>query len=82
MLVHGHPCRRRGIRNESPALRTIPVGDEGVIARQLPPTGSPDLATVSYDEWAAGWDGRDYQPGVWVTISGGEVVEITEQYQP
>ncbi len=70
------------IRNESSELRTIPVGDDGVIARLLPPTGGPELATVSYEEWAAGWDARDYQPGVWVTISGSEVVEITEQYQP
>ncbi len=70
------------IRNVSDDLRTIPIGDAGVVALQLSPTGGPDLATVPYVEWVAGWASRDYQPGVWLEISGGVLVEITEQYQP
>lgn len=70
------------IRNVNPQLRTIPVASDAEVS-WLPNSGDPSTqTTVSYADWLTGRATRDYQPGVWVTITGGEAVNIEEQYVP
>ena len=69
------------IRNESDTLRTVPVSAAATVEK-LDDPGGPDLIEVGYDTWSAGWASLDYQPGVWLTIEGGEIVHILEQYVP
>lgn len=69
------------IRNISTETRTVPVS-AAVGISALVDAGGPDLESVSYADWSAGWAGLDYQPGVWITIEGGAIVDITEQYVP
>lgn len=69
------------IRNISTETRTVPVSATVEISA-LADAGAPDLESVSYADWSAGWAGLDYQPGVWITIEGGTIVNITEQYVP
>lgn len=68
------------IRNESDVTRIVPV-DPGATVDQLVFSG-PDTTSVAYDEWAEGWSSRDFQPGIWITITDGAVTTIVEQYQP
>ncbi len=69
------------IRNGSDSFRTVSVSDMARVER-LVDSGGPDLSVVTYDEWSDGWASLDYQPGVWLTIEGGEIVHILEQYVP
>ena len=69
------------IRNTSSETRTVAVSAAVEVSR-LVDTGGAELEAISYDDWASGWDSRNYQPGVWITIEGGAVVDITEQYVP
>ncbi len=69
------------IRNISTETRTVPVS-AAVGISALVDAGGPDLESVSYADWSSGWAGLDYQPGVWITIEGGAIVDITEQYVP
>ena len=69
------------VRNDSDQVRKVPVSADTEVA-QLTPTGGPDSTIVGYDTWAAEWSSRDYQPSLWLTITGGEVVSIIEQYVP
>lgn len=69
------------IRNVSSVVRQIPVAGATLVER-LADSGGDNLAEVSYGNWASGWAEVEYQPGVWVTVSGGEVVHIVEQYVP
>lgn len=70
------------VRNVNPAVRAISVsGDATVI--WLPNPGDPTTeAEIPYAEWITERDTREYQPGIWLTIEEGEVVEIQEQYVP
>jgi hypothetical protein len=69
------------VRNDSDQLRSVPVA-AGTEVAQLTPTGGPDSTIVDYGTWAGEWSSRDYQPSLWLTITGGEVVSIIEQYVP
>ena len=69
------------IRNISSETRTVPLS-AAVEISELVDRGGPDLRSVSFDEWWPGWDGRAQEPGVWITIDGGAIVGITEQYVP
>ena len=71
------------IRNVNPQLRTIPVASDATVS-WLPSSGDPSTqTTVPYADWLVGRAARtDYQPGIWVTITGGEATFIEEQYQP
>lgn len=69
------------VRNTSDDVRTVTVSASADISK-LVDTGGPDLESVTYDVWSSGWSSLDYQPGVWITIEGGAIVSITEQYVP
>lgn len=82
--VESPPPNDYYVRNENPQLRTIPVA-AGAEVSWLPSTGDPSTqTTVPYADWLTGRAARgsDYQPGVWVTIAGGSVTFIEEQYVP
>lgn len=48
--------------------------------------GSPDTGSVSYEEFASQFNGKDpgmlSEHGFWVTIDGGQVTIIEEQFHP
>ena len=70
------------VRNVNSTVRTISVSGDATVT-WLPNPGDPTTEeTIPYADWATERDIRDYQPGVWLTIGGGEVVEIQEQYVP
>ena len=72
------------VRNVNPDIRTIPVAAAAEVA-WLPNVGDPGSeVTVPYADWLTGRTNRgvDLQPGVWLTVAGGEVVGIQEQYVP
>jgi hypothetical protein len=71
------------VRNTNPALRTVPVADDAQVS-WLANVGSPALATIDYPTWLTQRVARgvEMQPGVWITITGGDVATIEEQYVP
>jgi hypothetical protein len=70
------------IRNQNSQLRTLTVAATAQVS-WLPNPGDPSTqATVPYPDWLSGRTTRDYQPGVWVTIAGGKVTMVEEQYVP
>jgi spore germination protein GerM len=69
------------IRNTTTDTRTIPVA-ANVIVRWLPPEDIANLADIDYSEWVEIRPDRDWLPGVWLEVEGGEVISIEEQYQP
>lgn len=70
------------VRNTNPATRTLTVAD-GAEVTWMPNPGDPTTEeTVDYPQWLEGRTARPYQPGVWLTITGGAVVDVREQYVP
>ncbi len=70
------------VRNVNPTLRTLSVADDASVT-WLPSPGDPATEeTVSYSDWLDGRQARDFQPGVWLTIEDGAIVDIREQYVP
>jgi hypothetical protein len=70
------------IRNDSDTLRTVPIG-AGAEVIWFPEFGDPTSeATTTYEEWIAAIEGREFEVGTWLTIEGGEVVAIREQWVP
>ncbi len=70
------------VRNVNPAVRTLAVAS-GAGVNWLPNTGDPSTEElVTYADWLTGRSGRAYQPGAWLVIEGGAIIEIQEQYVP
>jgi hypothetical protein len=72
------------VRNANTELRDVPVAEEAPVA-WLANVGDPATeATIAYDEWLTVRveRGVDLQPGVWLTVTDGEISEIVEQYVP
>lgn len=70
------------VRNVNPQLRTITMASTAEVS-WMPNPGDPSTQTVvPYADWLTGRETRGYQPGVWVTIEGGEATFIEEQYVP
>lgn len=72
------------VRNVSDHVRPIAVAGDAEVT-WLPSVGDPTTeATVAYAEWLVGRDQRgvELQPGIWLTIEGGEATSIVEQYVP
>ncbi len=72
------------VRNFNPQLRTIPISLSADVF-WLPSPGDPSTqTTVPYADWLVGRSARPagLQPGVWVTIAGGEGEFIEEQFVP
>jgi hypothetical protein len=70
------------VRNVNHLIRTVPV-DGNAEAVWFPNFGDPSSeATTTYVEWIDLIEARDFMPGVWLEIDGGEVVSIQEQWVP
>ncbi len=70
------------VRNVNPALRDLAVADAATARWYAEPGDPATETTTTYGEWVAGRAGRSFQPGVWLTVAGGLVTEIGEQYTP
>ena len=72
------------IRNNNPALRTVPVATGGIVYEIEATT--IDFLTVAFADWPVDPAGFIACPsdwcGVWLFVNGGEVTEILEQYFP
>jgi hypothetical protein len=70
------------VRNVNAMVRAVPVAAVAEVS-WLPNTGDPTTATtVDYATWLAQRDSRDFQPGVWLTVTDGSVTFIEEQFVP
>jgi hypothetical protein len=74
------------IVNDNPRLRTMPVSDN-VVVRYIPNDACCDLQVGDFDAFAEAVNGTeqtDYlaQAPWWITVSGGEIVKIEQQYLP
>jgi len=70
------------VRNVNPALRTLGVEAAAVVS-WLPSPGDPSTeTTIAFADWVSDRTTRGFQPGVWITIAGGTVTEVREQYVP
>lgn len=77
------------VRNENPALRTLPVAAFVEVAALENPGDPSTVEMVPWVDWAAERagpifeiDGVDYYQDIWITIVAGEVVTVEEQYRP
>jgi hypothetical protein len=69
------------VRNENPALRTLPVAP-GATVRWYPELGDPNSpVTTPYPDWSAARAGGGVF-GVWITTVGGAVTAAEEQWVP
>lgn len=70
------------IRNAAETIETIDV-EAVTMVSWLADVGDPaSEATIPFDEWLAMRDARPVQPGLWLTVQDGQVVEMAEQYVP
>jgi hypothetical protein len=70
------------VRNVNPALRTLAVAADAEVAWLPNPADPSTEATAAYVDWLSARTGRAFQPGVWLTIAGGAIEQIREQYVP
>ncbi|MEA3511548.1 MAG: hypothetical protein U9R51_08950 [Actinomycetota bacterium] len=72
------------IRNNNPALRTVPVATTGAVYEIEATT--IDFLTVAFADWPVDPAGSIACPsnwcGVWLFVNGGEATEILEQHSP
>ena len=69
-------------RNANDVLRTVDV-DAGAPVTWYPDGGDPaNVATVTYDQWRSDRESRVFDLAVWLTIEGGIVIAIDEQWVP
>jgi hypothetical protein len=68
-------------RNANDLLRTIEV-DAGAPVTSYPDGDPANVVTVAYDQWRIDRESRAYNLAVWLTIEGGIVVAIDEQWVP
>ena len=70
------------IRNDDDTLEAVPVASSTAVS-WLADTGDPSTQTNgTFGEWMTLRDSRTDQPGLWLTVRDGQVVEIVEQYVP
>ncbi len=68
------------VRNTSANVRVLRVGDDTPVS-WYPSSGDPTTGTdTDYGSWRVGRS--EPGPGVWVTVSGGRVSAIAEQWTP
>jgi hypothetical protein len=69
------------IRNDNPAVRTVPAAATATVTR-LVDLGGVATVETTYPEWASLRAGPDPRPNVWLTVTGGQVSHVAEQYVP
>jgi hypothetical protein len=71
------------IRNSNTTTRSAPVASPTVSVYWLPNVGSPATEAITYNEWVSLRDpDAGYVPPIWITVKGGQVVDIVEQFLP
>jgi hypothetical protein len=70
------------VRNANDLIRALTVDGDASVIWYPNPADPTTEQTVTFTEWLAGRAGRSYQPGVWVTVESGAVVNMQEQYTP
>jgi len=69
-------------RNESDLVRTVTI-DPGTMVTWYPSGGDPtDVTTVPYDQWRVDRETRPLDFAVWLTVDGGSITSIEEQWVP
>jgi hypothetical protein len=71
------------VRNNDSTVRSLEVGSAAEVV-WYPNFGDPSTeAAIGYGEWVAAWPSRGLPAiGVWVTVDGGVVSAIAEQWVP
>ena len=70
------------VRNANELLRTLEIETEAPVAWYPSGGGPADVVTVAYGQWRTDRETRAWDMGVWLTISGGIIVEVEEQWTP
>lgn len=70
------------VRNANELLRTLDIETEAPVAWYPSGGGPADFVTVAYGQWRTDRETRAWDMGVWLTISGGIIVEVEEQWTP
>jgi hypothetical protein len=65
------------IVNDNAKLRSVPLADD-VVVKVLPASGGPDTAEVDVAELTGPYVGRMF----WLTVAGGKITMLEEQYLP
>jgi hypothetical protein len=69
------------VRNQNTQLRELEVAPDTPVLWYL--SGDPsDSQQATFSEWVEFLETQEFRLGVWLTISGGEVTEIEEQWVP
>lgn len=69
------------VRNENDEIRILSVAPS--VPLTWYPSGDPgDVANGTFTEWTEYLGGNEFRLGIWVTIAGGQVTEIEEQWVP
>lgn len=70
------------IRNDRDLLRNLAVDPEAPVV-WYPDGGDPaEVTTIPYREWRSDREDRTFQLAVWLTVQGGRVVGVDEQWVP
>lgn len=70
------------IRNDNPTVRQLDVAPTTGVD-WYPDFGDPSSeARAGYGDWVDAYASRGYMPGVWITVDGGRVVDVVEQWTP
>lgn len=70
------------VRNDNPAVRTVTVAPTAEVTWLPSPGDISSQRTDDYPTWLGESNDREFAPGVWLTVDGGSVTAIQEQYQP
>lgn len=69
------------VRNQNDQIRVLVVDSDTPVTWY--PSGDPnDVGEGTFSDWITYLEEADFRLGVWVTIEGGAVTEITEQWVP
>jgi hypothetical protein len=69
------------VRNENDEVRLLAVAGDTPVTWY--PSGDPnDIVEGTFADWIEYLEGVEFRLGIWVTISGGQVTEIVEQWVP
>jgi hypothetical protein len=69
------------VRNENDEVRLLTVAVDTPVTWY--PSGDPnDVVEGTFADWTEYLEGLEFRLGIWVTVSGGQVTEIVEQWVP
>ncbi len=69
------------VRNENDEVRLLMV-DPSVHVTSYPSGDPNDFVEGTFADWTEYLEGVEFRLGIWVTVTGGQVTEIAEQWVP